>query len=118
MKKLLLFIALSATICGNSFLFAGEPIRIIKETVITEPLREVPTDLISASLDGNTVTITFSMDLGPVDVFIETLSGDLVTSSICTFTPDNLILNVSGTGAFVLTIETRYGTFTGQFTIN
>ena len=96
---------------------ADQPIDV-RATSIGHELRNLLETGISASLDGNTVTVSFASDFGAVEISIETLSGELVTSNACLFTPDDAVLNVSGTGTFVVVIETSTGTFTGQFTIN
>lgn len=117
MKKFI-FLLVNVLLLTSYLWSSNGPIQIKAKTNSSYLPKGLSAEYISASLSGNTVTVSFSRDFGPVEITVETVSGNFVGRTSCLMTPEISSIGVSGTGAYVLIIETAYGVFTGNFIVN
>ena len=72
---------------------------------------------IQASIDGHTLTVVFTENLGQVTVEVTTVSGNPVTC-MSTYTPNGVILYVANTGDYIVTFTLSNGDeYYGEFTV-
>ena len=72
---------------------------------------------IQASIDGHTLTVVFTENLGQVAVEVTTVSGSPVTC-VSTYTPNGVILYVANTGDYIITFTLPNGDeYYGEFTV-
>ena len=92
----------------------GISIIFIKETNV----QSVPkSSSIQASIDGHTLTVVFTENLGQVTVDVTTVSGNPVTC-MSTYTPNGVILYVTDTGDYIVTFKLSNGDeYYGEFTV-
>ena len=106
----------SATCCGaigNNLPDASNPIVIKEITVHGAP----KSSSILASIDGHTLTVTFTENLGNVQIDITTASGGAVSYGHI-WTPDSYIANITNTGSYVVTITLENGDeYYGEFEV-
>ena len=63
---------------------------------------------IQASINGHTLTVVFTENLGQVTVDVTTVSGNPVTC-MSTYTPNGVILYVTDTGDYIVTFKLSNG---------
>ena len=72
---------------------------------------------IQASIDGHTLTVVFTENIGLVQVEITTAEGSNVYYTMRN-TPNGIVYNIPGTGDFVVTFTLENGDeYYGEFTI-
>ena len=72
---------------------------------------------IQASINGHTLTVVFTENLGQVIVDVTTVSGNPVTC-MSTYTPNGVILYVTDTGDYIVTFKLSNGDeYYGEFTV-
>ena len=72
---------------------------------------------IQATIDGHTLTVVFTENLGQVTVDVTTVSGNPVTC-MSTYTPNGVILYVTDTGDYIVTFKLSNGDeYYGEFTV-
>ena len=72
---------------------------------------------INASIDGHTLTVTFTESLGQVAIEISTVSGAQVTYTTMS-TPNGYMYYISLTGDYIITITLPNGDeYYGEFTV-
>ena len=72
---------------------------------------------IQVSIDGHTLTVVFTENLGQVTVEVTTVSGNPVTC-MSTYTPNGVILYVANTGDYIVTFTLSNGDeYYGEFTV-
>ena len=113
---LLLGLLMSAVWCGAGVLGSLDVHSniIIKEgNVHSSP----KSSSIQATIDGHTLTVVFTENLGQVTVDVTTVSGNPVTC-MSTYTPNGVILYVTDTGDYIVTFKLSNGDeYFGEFTV-
>ena len=72
---------------------------------------------IQAYIDGHTLTVVFTENLGQVTVEVTMVSGNPVTC-MSTYTPNGVILYVTDTGDYIVTFKLSNGDeYYGEFTV-
>ena len=72
---------------------------------------------IQASINGHTLTVVFTENLGQVTVDVTTVSGNPVTC-MSTYTPNGVILYVTDTGDYIVTFKLSNGDeYYGEFSV-
>ena len=75
------------------------------------------TSSILASINGHTLTVTFTENLGNVQIDITTASGGAVSYGHV-WTPDSYIAYITNTGSYVVTITLENGDeYYGEFEV-
>ena len=92
----------------------GTPIEIIKNSSSTSSEKG---NSIVATVNGHTLTVVFTENLGQVTVDVTTVSGNPVTC-MSTYTPNGVILYVTDTGDYIVTFKLSNGDeYYGEFTV-
>ena len=92
----------------------GTPISIIEKSSHSSSEKG---STIQASIDGHTLTVVFTENLGQVTVEVTTVSGNPVTC-MSTYTPNGVILYVANTGDYIVTFTLSNGDeYYGEFTV-
>ena len=92
----------------------GTPISIIEKSSHSSSEKG---NSIIASIDGHTLTVVFTENLGQVTVEVTTVSGNPVTC-MSTYTPNGVILYVSNTGDYIVTFKLSNGDeYYGEFSV-
>ena len=92
----------------------GTPIEIIKNSSSTSSEKG---NSIVATVNGHTLTVVFTENLGQVTVEVTTVSGNPVTC-MSTYTPNGVILYVTDTGDYIVTFKLSNGDeYYGEFTV-
>ena len=72
---------------------------------------------IQASINGHTLTVVFTENLGQVTVEVTTITGNPVTCK-STYTPNGVILYIANTGDYIVTFTLSNGDeYYGEFTV-
>ena len=72
---------------------------------------------IQAYIDGHTLTVVFTENLGQVTVEVTTVTGNPVTCK-STYTPNGVILYIANTGDYIVTFTLSNGDeYYGEFTV-
>ena len=101
-------------IASSSYLFDGNN----QVTIKVSSTQGVPrTNSILAYIDGHTLTVTFTENLGNVQIDITTASGGAVSYGHV-WTPDSYIAYIYNTGSYVVTITLENGDeYYGEFEV-
>ena len=92
----------------------GTPIEIIKNSSHSSSEKS---SSIQASINGHTLTVVFTENLGQVTVDVTTVSGNPVTC-MSTYTPNGVILYVTDTGDYIVTFKLSNGDeYYGEFSV-
>ena len=113
---LLLFLSLQKTWCGATTILLTDGYSAIQ--VKESHVQSVPKgSSIQASINGHTLTVVFTENLGQVIVDVTTVSGNPVTC-MSTYTPNGVILYVTDTGDYIVTFKLSNGDeYYGEFTV-
>ena len=118
-KKLfvLLFVLLLSTVCWGAIITCSydeqHPI-VIKESSVQGPPKG---STIQASIHGHALTVTFTENLGDVQIDITSASGGAVSYGHV-WTPDSYIAYITNTGSYVVTITLENGDeYYGEFEV-
>ena len=113
---LLLFLSLQKTWCGATTILLTDGYSAIQ--VKESHVQSVPKgSSIQASINGHTLTVVFTENLGQVTVDVTTVSGNPVTC-MSTYTPNGVILYVTDTGDYIVTFKLSNGDeYYGEFTV-
>ena len=117
-KKIMLMLAFMFTVTwsgavGTTANDGPSPIVIKEATVQSHP----KTSSIEATINGHTLTVTFTENLGDVQIDITTASGGAVSYGHV-WTPDSYIAYIPNTGAYIVTITLGNGDeYYGEFEV-
>lgn len=113
---LLLGLMLPAAWCGvnGNNVKDGYSNILVKESVVQNTPRGYA---IQASIDGHTLTVFFTENIGPVEMEITTVAGAHVQTYWAN-TPDGFQTNIPNVGNYVITITLSNGDeYYGEFTV-
>ena len=113
MKKLFLIILVLFMISNSGF--CGSPVIIKKASSYEAPARV--TDDINAEIDGHTLTIVFTENLGQVEIEVSFIGGgDVETTSH--YTPSGVIIYIPYSGSYIVTFTLPNGDeYYGEFEV-
>jgi len=121
MNKIKRFVLLLGIILPVTFVFANSELTTTKDgvgTIIINKSKNTEFDRsssISASIDGHTLTIVFTENLGQVSIEVSYASGgEVETTSI--YTPSGVIIYIPYSGSYIVTFtlpngDEYYGAF-------
>ena len=114
MKKVLLLIA--GLFLFLNPVFCGVPI-IIQKTMNHETPAKWEVENISASIDGHTLTVVFTENLGQVAIEVSLVEGGEIETTT-TYTPSGVIIYIPNSGSYVVTFTLPNGDeYYGEFEV-
>ena len=114
MKKVLLIIA--GLFLFSNPVFCGVPI-IIQKTMNHETPAKGEVENISASIDGHTLTIVFTENLGQVEIEVSFIGGGEVETT-SHHTPSGVIIYIPYSGSYIVTFTLPNGDeYYGEFEV-
>ena len=99
---------------GINLIDGGNPIVINESHVESAPKGST----IQASIDGHYLTVTFTQDIGYVEMELNKVSGPMIFNYPSVETPDSLEFYINQTGDYIITFTLANGDeYYGEFTV-